>query len=173
MRLGEALLYLGDGSGARAQLEAALELAHVSLLAEHLLFLVYGVLLEIPDEGAGALARDCACRDAIRPALGLPHSAQPAHPLAAATVCARAGQLERGREFLERAEHGAGSWAGGPWQAAVTESRAELLLAEGDQAAAADALRGAAEGYAVAGRLLNERRARDTVERLGQAEDQR
>ena len=88
-------------------------------------------------------------------------------------MCARAGQLERGREFLERAEHGAGSWAGGPWQAAVMEWRAELLLAEGDQAAAADALRRAAEGYGVAGRLLHKRRARETVEPLGRAEDQR
>ena len=51
----------------------ALELAHVSPLAELLLFLVYGVLLEIPDEGAGALALIEACRDAIRAALGLPH----------------------------------------------------------------------------------------------------
>ena len=59
-----------------------------------------------------------------------PISAQPAYSLAAATVCARAGELERGREFLERAEHGAGSWAGGSWQAAVTEWRAELPLAQ-------------------------------------------
>ena len=84
-------------------------------------------------------------------------------------MCARAGQLERGREFLERAEHGAGNWPGGPWQAAVAESRAELLLAEGDQPAAADALRRAAEGYALAGQLLNERRVRETLQRLSRA----
>jgi hypothetical protein len=51
----------------------------------------------------------------------------------------------------------------------VAEARAELLLAEGDQRAAADALRRAAEGYAAAGQLLNERRARETLEGLGQA----
>ena len=51
----------------------------------------------------------------------------------------------------------------------MAEARAELLLAEGDRRAAADALRRAAEGYAAAGQLLNERRARETLEGLGQA----
>ena len=91
--------------------------------------------------------------------------------LAAATVCARAGQLARGHEFLKRAEHGAARWPGGPWPgdpwpAAVAQARAELLLAEGDQHAAADALRRAAEGYAAAGQLLNERSAREALERI-------
>jgi len=45
-------------------------------------------------------------------------------------VCARTGRLERGREFFERAERGAGSWPGGPWPTAVAQARAELLLAE-------------------------------------------
>ena len=165
MRLGEALLHLGDRSGARAQLEAALELAHISPLAEHLLFLVYGVLLQIPDEGAGALALIERAETLFDPRWVCPFCPTGYH-LAATTVCARAGQLERGREFLKRAEHGAGNWPGGSWQAAVTESRAELLLAEGDQPAAVDALRRAAEGYAVAGQLLNERLARETLERL-------
>jgi hypothetical protein len=49
----------------------------------------------------------------------------------------------------------------------VAEARAELVLAEGDQRAAAGALRRAAEGYAAAGQLLNERRAREALERLG------
>ena len=55
-RLGEALLHLGDRAGARAQLDEALELAHISPLAQHLLFLVYGVLLQVPDESTEALA---------------------------------------------------------------------------------------------------------------------
>ena len=73
------------------------------------------------------------------------------------------------RQFLTRAEHGAGGWPGGPWPAAVAEVQAGLLVAEGDQPAAAYALRRAAEGYAAAGQLLNERRARETLERLGRA----
>ena len=168
MRLGEALLHLGDGPGARAQLEAALELAHISPLAEHLLFLVYGVLLQIPDEGGEALALIERAETLFDPRWVCPFCPTGYH-LAATTVCARAGQLERGRQFLERAEHGAGNWPGGSWQAAVAESRAELLLAEGDQPAAVDALRRAAEGYAVAGQLLNERLARETLERLRRA----
>jgi hypothetical protein len=55
---------------------------------------------------------------------------------------------------------------GGPWPAAVAEARAALLLAQDDPRAAADALRRAAEGYAAAGQLLNERRAREALERL-------
>ena len=86
--------------------------------------------------------------------------------VAAAMACARAGQLGRGHDFLERAEYGAGRWRGGPWSAAVAEARAELLLAEDDDHAAADALRRAAEGYAAAGQLLNERRAREALERI-------
>jgi hypothetical protein len=89
------------------------------------------------------------------------------YDLAAATVCARAGQLDRAQDFLARAEHGA--TRGGPWPAAVAEARAELLVAEGDGRAGSDAMRRAAEGYAGAGQLVNERRARDALERLAGA----
>ena len=168
MRLGEALFHLGDRSGARAQLEQALELAHISPLAQHLLFLVYGVLLQVPDESAEALSLIERAETLFDPRW-ICQFCPTGYHIAAATVCARAGELERAREFLERAEHGAGRWPGGPWPAAVAEARAELLLAEGGRRAAADALRRAAEGYAAAGQLLNERRARETLERLRQA----
>ena len=85
-------------------------------------------------------------------------------------MCARAGQPERARGFLERAEQSAERQLGGPWPAAVAEARAALLLAEGDERAAAAALRRAAEGYAAAGQLLRERRARERLERLQGAE---
>ena len=81
-----------------------------------------------------------------------------------------AGRIEkRGRRFLERAERGAGTWPGGPWPAAVAEARAELLLGEGHPRAAADAMRRAVEGYAAAGQLLNERLAREALQRLDKA----
>jgi tetratricopeptide (TPR) repeat protein len=165
MRLGEALLHLGDRAGARAQLEEALELAHISPLAQHLLFLVYGVLLQVPEEGAEALTLIERAETLFDPRWVCPFCPTGYH-LAAATVCARAGQLARGHEFLKRAEHGAARWPGGPWPAAVAQARAELLLAEGAPRAAADALRRAAEGYAAAGQLLNERRAREALERI-------
>ena len=169
MRLGEALLHLGDRAGARAQLEEALELAHISPIAQHLLFLVYGVLLQVPRDGAEALALIERAETLFDPRWVCPFCPT-GYYLAAATVSARAGQLERGYEFLKRAEHGAGHWPGGPWPAAVAEARAELLLADGEQPDAADALRRAAEGYAAAGQLLNERRAREALERLQRAE---
>src|SRR5215218_3434514 len=165
MRLGEALLHLGDRAGARAQLEEALELAHISPLAQHLLFLVYGVLLQVPEESAEGLALIERAEALFEPRWVCQFCPTGYH-VAAATVCARAGEPERAREFLERAEHDADSRMGGPWPAAVAQARAELLLAQGDPHAAADALRRAAEGYAAAGQLLNERRAREALERL-------
>jgi DNA-binding SARP family transcriptional activator/tetratricopeptide (TPR) repeat protein len=168
MRLGEALLHLGDRAGARAQLDEALELAHISPLAPHLLFLAYGVLLRVPEESAEAVSLIDRAETLFDPRW-LCQFCPTAYHVAAATVCARAGQLERARDFLGGAEDGSQSWVGGPWPAAVAEARAELLLAEGDRRAAAHALRRAAEGYAAAGQLLNERRARVTLERLGQA----
>ncbi len=168
MRLGEALLHMGDRAGARAQLEEALELAQISPTAEHLVFLVCGVLLQVPDEAAEALVLIERAEALFDPSWVCPFCPTGYH-VAAATVCARGGELDRGRDFLERAEYGAGRWRGGPWPAAVAEARAELLLAEGDDYAAADALRRAAEGYAAAGQLLHERRARESLKRIDAA----
>ena len=127
------------------------------------------MLLQVPDEPAEALALIERAETLFDPRWVCQFCPTGYH-VAAATVCARAGRPERAREFLARAEHGATRWPGGPWPAALAEARAELLLAEGDQRAAADALRRAAEGYAAAGQLLNERLAREALERLGRAE---
>jgi DNA-binding SARP family transcriptional activator len=166
MRLGETLLHLGDRAGARAQLEEALELAHVSPIAPHLVFLVCGVLLGVPEDSAERLALIDRVETLFDPRWVCPFCPT-GYNVAAATACADAGQLERGREFLKRAEFGASRWPGGPWPAALAEARAALLLAEGDRRNAADALRRAAEGYAANGQLLNERRAREALDRLG------
>jgi tetratricopeptide (TPR) repeat protein len=166
LRLGETLLHLGDRAGARAQLEQALELAHISPIPDHLVFLVCGVLIQVPDNGAEALALIDRVETLFDSRWVCPFCPT-GYNVAAAKVCADAGQIERGREFVERAEFGAGRWLGGPWPAAVAEARAALLLAEGDPRGAADALRRAAEGYATNGQLLNERRAREALQRLG------
>ena len=165
MRLGEALLHLGDRAGARAQLDQALELAHVSTVPQHLLFIVYSVLLHVPEEHDEALALVDQAETLFDPRWVCQFCPTGYH-VAAATVCARAGELERSRAFIERADSGARGWLGGPWPAAVAEARGELLLAEGDSDAAALALRRAVEGYAAAGQRLNERRAREALERL-------
>jgi DNA-binding SARP family transcriptional activator/tetratricopeptide (TPR) repeat protein len=169
LRLGEVLLHLGDRAGARAQLEEALELAHISTLPQHLLFLVHGVLLQVPEEAAEALALIDRAETLFDPRWVCRFCPTGYH-VAAAAVCARAGQLDRAREFLERADNGARRRRGGSWPAAVAEARAELLLAEGDRRAAAEALRRAAEGFAAAGQLLNEARAREALARLARDE---
>jgi DNA-binding SARP family transcriptional activator/tetratricopeptide (TPR) repeat protein len=166
MRLGETLLHLGDRAGARAQLEEALELAHISPTAPHLVFLVCGVLLQVPDDSAEVLALMDRVETLFDPRWVCPFCPT-GYNVAAAKACASAGQLDRARDFLQRAEFGAARWPGGPWPAAVAEARAALLLAEGDQRSAADALRRAAEGYAANGQFLGERRAREALERLG------
>jgi len=166
MRLGETLLHLGDRSGARAQLEQALELAHISPIAAHLVFLVCGVLLQVPDDSAETLEMIDRVETLFDPRWVCPFCPT-GYNVAAATACAGAGELDRAREFLGRAEFGAARWPAGPWPAAVAEARAALFLAEGDRRSAADALRRAAEGYAANGQLLYERRAREAMERLG------
>jgi DNA-binding SARP family transcriptional activator/tetratricopeptide (TPR) repeat protein len=168
MRLGETLLHLGDRAGARAQLEEALELAHISPIAPHLVFLVCGVLLQVPEDRDEALSLIDRVETLFDPRWVCPFCPT-GYNVAAATACADAGELERGREFLRRAEFGASRWPGGPWPAAVAEARASLLLAEGDGRSAADSLRRAAEGYAANGQLLGERRARKALEQLGVA----
>jgi len=168
-RLGEALLHLGDRAGARAQLDQALELAHVSTVPQHLLFHVYGALLQAAADDAEAMAMIERAETLFDPRW-LCQFCPTGYHVAAASVCTRAGALQRAREFLARAERGAAAWLSGPWAAAVAEARAELLLAEGDPRAAGEALRRAAEGYAAAGQLLNERRARAALERVPSAE---
>jgi DNA-binding SARP family transcriptional activator/tetratricopeptide (TPR) repeat protein len=168
-RLGDALLHLGDRAGARAQLDQALELAHLSNVPQHLLFHVYGALLQVADDDAEALAMIERAETVFDPRW-LCQFCPTGFQVAAAKVCARAGELERAREYLERAEQGAAGWPGGSWPAAMAEARAELLLAGGDRQGAGDALRRAAEGYAAVGQLLNERRARTALERLAGAQ---
>ena len=169
LRLGELLLHVGDRAGARAQLEEALELAHISTLPQHLLFLVYGVLLQVPEDPAEALALIDRAETLFDPRWVCRFCPTGYH-VAAAAASARAGQLDRARDFLERAEDGARRWRGGSWPAALAEARAELLLAEGDRRAAGEALRRAAEGFAAAGQLLYEQRARVALERLAPTE---
>ena len=164
-RLGEALIHLGDRAGAQAQLEEALELAHISPIAEHLVFLVCAVLVRVPNDGADALALLERVETLFDPRWVCPFCPT-GYYVAATIVCAGAGQLARAREFLERAEFGAARWPAGPWAAALAEARAALLLAGGDQRGAADGLRRAAEGYDAAGQLLNEKRARAALARL-------
>ena len=169
MRLGEALLHLGDRAGARAQLEEALELAHISPLAQHLLFLAYGVLVQVPDESAEALSLIDRAETLFDPRW-LCRFCPTGYHVAAATVCARAGRARArpGVPGARRARSAAPGWAA-PGRRRWRRRAPSCCSPRATSGAAADALRRAAEGYAAAGQLLNERRARETLERLGQA----
>jgi tetratricopeptide (TPR) repeat protein len=164
-RLGEALLELGDRLGARAQLDEALELAHVSTLARHVLFLVYAPLLRLTEDPDEALVLLDGAEVVLEDQHGCRFCPVGFH-VAAAMVCARAGELARARAFLQRAEEGAALWPGGPWRAAIAEALGELRRAEGAWQPAARALRRAAEGYAAAGQRLHEQRARRALTAL-------
>ncbi|MGN6167139.1 MAG: hypothetical protein ACTHQQ_03085, partial [Solirubrobacteraceae bacterium] len=161
-RLGEALTHLDERNEAREQLDAALALAHASALADHLLFVVHGPLLRVPEDPAEALAlvdRAEALLDETPKCLFCSID----YYLAAATVCARAGDTTRGHAFLARLETTARLWNGRPWAPAAAEARGAVLGADGDPEAATQALQYAITGYATAGQRTNEARARRTL----------
>ncbi|HLM51543.1 MAG TPA: hypothetical protein VK279_13440, partial [Solirubrobacteraceae bacterium] len=167
-RLGEALDALGDRAGARAHLEEALELSHASKLAHHLLFLVHAPLLRVQDDVGAALALVDASEFLLREA----HACKfcpISYALAAASVCAGAGDPDRAEAFLAQAEGSARLWPPGVWTAAVCEARGDILQARGDPREAAVAWRRALEGYAAAGQRLNEGRVAASIARLERA----
>jgi DNA-binding SARP family transcriptional activator/tetratricopeptide (TPR) repeat protein len=161
-RLGEALTHLVERSEAREQLDEALALAHASALADHLLYIVHGPLLRLPEDPAEALAlvdRAEALLDETPKCLFCPID----YYLAATAACARAGDATRAHAFLARVEQTAGLWNGRPWAPAAAEARGAVLRADGDKEAATQALRRAITGYATAGQRLNEARARRSL----------
>jgi DNA-binding SARP family transcriptional activator/tetratricopeptide (TPR) repeat protein len=163
-RLGEALTHLGERSAAREQLDQALALAHASALADHLLFIVHGPLLRVADDPGEALAlvnRAAALLDETPPKCRF---CPTDYYLAAATVCAHAGDTTQAHAFLDRLEATAGLWNGRPWTPVVAEARGAVLGADGDREAATRELRRAVAGYAAAGQRLNEARARRSLD---------
>ncbi|MGB0091239.1 MAG: hypothetical protein WBP81_01675, partial [Solirubrobacteraceae bacterium] len=161
-RLGEALTHIDKRHEAREQLDEALALAHASALADHLLYIVHGPLLRVPEDPAEALAlvdRAEALLDETPKCRFCPVD----YYLAATTACARAGDTTRAHAFLVRVEQTAGLWNGGPWAPAAAEARGAVLGAEGDKEAATQALRHAITGYATAGQRLNETRVRHAL----------
>lgn len=161
-RLGQALAVLGEGAAARAHLEEAVDLAYASTLTHHLLFLVQAPLVLLPEdpEDAIVLVDRAEALLETRPACRF---CPLEYYVAASTVCARAGEQERGWAFLARAEDSAARFSGASRAAAVAEARGTLLLAEGDAGRAEVSLLRAAEGYALVGHRLDESRVRRTL----------
>ena len=159
VRLGEALLDLGERGAAHEQLEEAVALADTSTLSEHLVLLVHGPLLRAAEDPAEAVAVVARAEALLDGEPQCPVCSVDYH-VAAATVCAGVGDTARARAFLARVDEVAALWDGGPWAPAAAEARAAVLRAEGEKDAAVQALRSAIAGYAAAGQLRNEARVR-------------
>jgi DNA-binding SARP family transcriptional activator len=162
-RLAEASLMLGDREFASMQVEEALALAYHSPMAPHVLPLAHRIAIGIPEDVNGAMALLERAESVLDPATMCPFC-RVGYYVAAARACCAAGDVERGWDFVERADRGVALWISGtPWKAAVAQARAELLLAEQRVPEAAASLRRAAEGFADAGQRVNERLAREAL----------
>jgi tetratricopeptide (TPR) repeat protein len=130
-RLAEVRLAQGDRAGAMDLLEQALPLARWSLIAHHLLQRIYGTMIAaetdplkaraIVDRAESTLGTDDTCTFCAV-MLSVP----------AAIACARSGDLAHARHHLDIAERSVQRWDGTAWEAAVTEARAYVALAEGE-----------------------------------------
>ena len=129
-RLGEALHALGDEVGARASLAEALELAHASALAHHLLFLVHVPMLRLERDPAAALALVESSQILLEDQ-GVCVFCPVAYAIAAASACVRGGELDRADALLARARASASMWPPGAWSPAICEVTGELARARG------------------------------------------
>jgi DNA-binding SARP family transcriptional activator len=161
-----AELALARGQRARASrlLAKAGRLADRSAIVSHLKVRVIGAKVQ----AAANAARALDVVKAAELALARREVCEPCSMtfrVAAATAAARAGDHERAVRYMENAERLAGMWQGGPWLAAVWEARGELRLAEGEPVQAAAHFREAADGFARAGRTMDETRCRAAASR--------
>ena len=82
----------------------------------------------------------------------------------ASIACVEGRRLDQARSWLARATRSAANWQGTAWQGAVTEARAYLARAEGDDAAASRLLAEAAKLFAVAGQPLDAQRCLEAAD---------
>jgi len=163
-RLAEALTARGSRNRARGLLRSVHPRAQASPLASHLVVRIRGAMVraaEPPDRAAEE------SREAER-ALSGGDVCDPCSMdflVAAASGLARAGDLDHAGRLLDRAERIAGMWQGGPWIAAVWETRGALREAEGEAATAVALYREAAALFGREGRPLDQARCLDRAER--------
>ena len=75
-----------------------------------------------------------------------------------AIACARVGDLEGAHRFLALAEDSVSHWGLSSWQAAVTEAKATVALAEGDAEGYRRLSRQAADAYSSVGHTIDAER---------------
>jgi len=148
-RLAEAAVLSGRKFDANRLLNRARSLAVRSELATHLLVRVFGTMIQAADAKKALTVLGIAERE-----LGQLRSCEPCsmgYLTSAATACARAGELDRARSFINEAERIAGMWQGGLWTGAVWEARGVLRQAEGANEQARAMFREAAQEYTRSG----------------------
>jgi DNA-binding SARP family transcriptional activator len=162
-RLAETEVGRGNKKHARSLLERARSLAESSAISSHLVVRVLGVQVCAADRTLDALR---VVHDAERVLADAPRICEPCSMnfrVEAARVLARAGDVSRARRHIAEADRITSLWQGGPWKASVWEARAELRLAEGEDAQARGLFLEAAEGFAQVRRRIDEARCRDAA----------
>jgi hypothetical protein len=161
-RLAEVRLAEGDRVAADALCRQALPLARWSPISRHLLQRIAGTLIAAaPDPLSAAAAADDALATLDDPSSCLLCQVMLAVP--AAIAYAGVGRLEEARGQLAAAAHSARVWEGPAWPAAVTEARAVLARAEGQDGAAEALFREAAAGFDAACQPLDAARCREAL----------
>ena len=161
-RLAEVALIGGRKFDANRLLSRARAFAVRSELATHLLVRVFGTMIQAAADSKKALA---VVRVAERE-LSAMRSCEPCsmgYLTSAAAACARAGELDRARSFVSRAEGIAGMWQGGLWSGAVWEARGVLRQAEGADEQSRAMFREAAQEYTRAGSQSDADRCLETA----------
>jgi hypothetical protein len=149
----------GDREEAFDLLHRAAPIARWSPLAMHLLQRVYGTMIAAAPDASAARA----VVDESAAVIGIEdHCAFCSVMLAvpAAIACARAGDVEDARRYLELAERSGRLWEGTSWAGATLEAQAHLALVEGDQARADQLRAEAAAHFRRAGQPLDAERCR-------------
>lgn len=134
-RLGELAVYRGDATTADECVRRGLALAAEAPMAAHLMGRLYATAaldaLEQGNLAAAARAIDAASEAAARYG-DCPTCGALLHPVAA-EVYARLGDKDRAEKWAQAAEHVAGHWESGAWQAMAEVAHA--VVASGEQAA--------------------------------------
>lgn len=161
-RLAEVRLIRGDRARAQALLQRALPLARWSLVGMHLLQRIYGTMIV----AAGDPVTARAVVDRAEATMGETDRCtfcDVMFEVPATIACADVGDLDEARRRLAKSEELAMRWDGGAWTAAVTEARAHIATAEGDERAAVDLFESASQLFEAAGQPLDARRCRQAL----------
>lgn len=162
-RLAEQAVAVGHAARASPLLRRARAIAEASPLASHLLVRILATTVQAESDPAARMrSLDQAEADLVGREVCEPCSIELL--VTAAVTCAVTHRADEARGWLDRADHVAGMWQGGPWSAAVWEARGQLRLAEGRPDQAAALFREAAEMFADSGRSMAAARCRHSAE---------